>query len=261
MTSGSFRVTTTKGLLLMVFTSPGTDQGRPFMALSGSKRLAALSRGWARTAASTCRTLALASNAAPSRRKDVTMAPLLWFQWLDPALPPLLSPGYGRESDRDPPLFPWQPAGPAGAVGSVRSSRILLLPACCWATRPGAEDKLPLPRFASLQSSEVNMRAGPGETYPIMWTYQRAGLPVEIIEEFDIWRRIRDHDGVVGWVKSTLLVGKRHVIVRDEQRPLRKPGRSRRPAGRPRRSRRHPARCWNAAAIGAGWKSRAIRAG
>ena len=67
----------------------------------------------------------------------------------------------------------------------------------------------------------VNMRAGPGETYPIMWTYQRAGLPVEIIEEFDIWRRIRDHDGVVGWVKSTLLVGKRNVIVRDSQRPLR----------------------------------------
>ncbi len=92
----------------------------------------------------------------------------------------------------------------------------ILLPAAA-----GAEDKLPLPRFASLQSGEVNMRAGPGETYPILWTYQRAGLPVEIIEEFDIWRRIRDHDGVVGWVKSTLLVGKRHVLVRDEQRPLR----------------------------------------
>ncbi|WP_374653315.1 SH3 domain-containing protein [Dongia sp.] len=84
-----------------------------------------------------------------------------------------------------------------------------------------AQDKLPLPRFASLQSGEVNMRTGPGETYPILWTYQRAGLPVEIIEEFDIWRRIRDHDGVVGWVKSTLLVGKRHVLVRDSQRPLR----------------------------------------
>jgi SH3-like domain-containing protein len=47
-------------------------------------------------------------------------------------------------------------------------------------------------------------------------------MPVEIIEEFDIWRRIRDHDGIVGWVKSTLLVGKRHALVRDEQRPLRR---------------------------------------
>ena len=84
-----------------------------------------------------------------------------------------------------------------------------------------AQEKLPLPRFASLQSAKVNMRTGPGETYPIVWTYQRANLPVEIIEEFEIWRRIRDHDGVVGWVKGTLLAGKRHVLVRDEQRTLR----------------------------------------
>lgn len=93
-----------------------------------------------------------------------------------------------------------------------------------------AEDRLPLPRFVSLQSGEVNMRAGPGESYPILWIYQRAGLPVEIIEEFDVWRRIRDHDGVVGWVKSTLLSGKRHVIVRDQQQPLRE---SAEPAARP----------------------------
>ncbi|MBL8710809.1 MAG: SH3 domain-containing protein, partial [Rhodospirillaceae bacterium] len=83
------------------------------------------------------------------------------------------------------------------------------------------EGKLPLPRFASLQSGEVNMRRGPGETYPIMWTYQRANLPVEIIEEFENWRRIRDHDGVVGWVKATLLTGKRHALVRDQRRSLR----------------------------------------
>jgi SH3-like domain-containing protein len=83
------------------------------------------------------------------------------------------------------------------------------------------DSKLPLPRFASLQSGKVNMRAGPGETYPILWTYQRTNLPVEIIEEFEIWRRIRDHDGVVGWVKGTLLSGKRHALVRDQQRALR----------------------------------------
>lgn len=103
-----------------------------------------------------------------------------------------------------------------------RLAFIIALAAAWFGVTPAlAQDKLPLPRFASLQSGEVNMRSGPGETYPIMWTYQRAGLPIEIIEEFDIWRRVRDHDGVVGWVKSTLLVGKRHVIVRDSQRPLR----------------------------------------
>jgi SH3-like domain-containing protein len=84
--------------------------------------------------------------------------------------------------------------------------------------RPALAEELP--RFASLQSSEVNMRIGPGEDYPILWIYRRAGLPVEIIEEFDLWRRVRDHDGVVGWVRANLLSGKRNVLVRDRRRAL-----------------------------------------
>ncbi len=79
-----------------------------------------------------------------------------------------------------------------------------------------------MPRFAALQSSKVNLRAGPGETYPVQWVYQRAGLPVEIIEEFDVWRKIRDHDGITGWVRGTLLTGKRHAIVMGQQRTLRR---------------------------------------
>jgi SH3-like domain-containing protein len=81
-------------------------------------------------------------------------------------------------------------------------------------------DKLPLPRFASLDSTEVNLRAGPGETYPKLWRYQRDGMPVEIIEEFDVWRRVRDYQGVVGWVKSTLLSGRRTAIVVDSRRAI-----------------------------------------
>jgi SH3-like domain-containing protein len=81
-------------------------------------------------------------------------------------------------------------------------------------------EKQPLPRFASLDSSEVNLRAGPGETYPKLWLYQRNGMPVEIIEEFDVWRRVRDYQGVVGWVKSTLLSSKRTAIVTEKQRAL-----------------------------------------
>lgn len=49
-----------------------------------------------------------------------------------------------------------------------------------------------LPRFVSLRADEVNMRAGPGEQYPIEWVYQRSGLPLEVIAEFDHWRRVRD---------------------------------------------------------------------
>jgi SH3-like domain-containing protein len=95
---------------------------------------------------------------------------------------------------------------------------LVLLPAPA-----GAEDtKLPLPRYASLEADEVNMRAGPGETYPKLWVYQRRGMPVEIIEEFDIWRRVKDYQGVVGWVKGSLLSGHRTAIVTETRRTLRK---------------------------------------
>ena len=83
------------------------------------------------------------------------------------------------------------------------------------------QEHLPLPRFASLDSSEVNLRAGPGKDYPILWVYQRRGLPVEIIQEFDTWRRIRDRDGTVGWVQQNLLSGKRGALIIDEARTLR----------------------------------------
>lgn len=86
--------------------------------------------------------------------------------------------------------------------------------------RPGRTN-LPLPRFVSLASNEVNMRAGPGSQYPIEWVYQRRGLPVEVIDEFDNWRRIRDWQGTTGWVHGSLLSGKRTIrIVGEELVPV-----------------------------------------
>ncbi len=72
---------------------------------------------------------------------------------------------------------------------------------------------LPLPRFVSLRSNKTHMRTGPGQRYPIKWFYQHAGLPVEIIQEFENWRKIRDNTGEVGWVHKSLLSGRRTVIV------------------------------------------------
>ncbi|TXH35985.1 MAG: hypothetical protein E6Q98_13090 [Rhodospirillaceae bacterium] len=82
------------------------------------------------------------------------------------------------------------------------------------------ETKLPVPRFVSLDSNLVNLRAGPGKEYPILWVYQRKGLPVEIIQEFDTWRRIRDRDGTIGWVQGNLLSGKRTVQIIGEQHAI-----------------------------------------
>jgi SH3-like domain-containing protein len=81
-------------------------------------------------------------------------------------------------------------------------------------------ENLPLPRYASFKSGEVNLRAGPGENYPKQWVYQRAGMPVEIFEEWDTWRRIRDYQGVVGWVSVNLLTSKRTAVVVETRRVL-----------------------------------------
>lgn len=71
---------------------------------------------------------------------------------------------------------------------------------------------LPLPRFASLKASRVNMRVGPGTEYASSWLYTRPGLPVEIIAEFENWRRIRDAEGTEGWVYHSMLSGQRTAV-------------------------------------------------
>lgn len=79
---------------------------------------------------------------------------------------------------------------------------------------------LPIPRFVSLKSSEVNMRVGPGERYPIEWVYRRKNWPVEVVEEFGHWRKIRDFEGTGGWVHKNLLAGTRSAIILNQRTPL-----------------------------------------
>jgi SH3-like domain-containing protein len=92
------------------------------------------------------------------------------------------------------------------------------------------DDALPLPRFVSLKASDVNMRTGPGTRYPIDWIYQRRGLPVEITAEFDNWRRVRDSQGVVGWIYQSLLSGRRTALVAQSERIFRRAPNSGAPA-------------------------------
>jgi SH3-like domain-containing protein len=72
---------------------------------------------------------------------------------------------------------------------------------------------LPVPRFASMRSDDVNVRTGPGTRYPVEWVFQRKNMPVEVISEFDTWRRIRDWQGATGWVHQSMLTGKRTAVV------------------------------------------------
>lgn len=93
-------------------------------------------------------------------------------------------------------------------------------------TKPGEEEKpagtgLPLPRFAALRSDDVNLRAGPGTRYPIEWVYKRRDLPMEIEREFEVWRLVKDPDGIRGWVHQATLTGRRTFLVQGTDATLR----------------------------------------
>jgi SH3-like domain-containing protein len=60
----------------------------------------------------------------------------------------------------------------------------------------------------------VNLRVGPNTTFPIEWTFQRRDLPVMIVGEFQVWRRVRDVEGTEGWVHQSTLAGRRTALVR-----------------------------------------------
>src|ERR1700754_1057160 len=83
---------------------------------------------------------------------------------------------------------------------------------------------LPVPRYVSLKSDHVNVRAGPTKDNDVAWVYTRTGLPVEITAEFENWRRVRDSEGAEGWVYHSLLSGRRTAVVtmktKDELAPL-----------------------------------------
>lgn len=77
----------------------------------------------------------------------------------------------------------------------------------------GDSTGLQVPRFVSLKSDRVNVRVGPNRDQDVRWVYTRAGMPVEIVAEFENWRRIRDWEGSEGWVYHALLSGKRTAVV------------------------------------------------
>lgn len=80
-------------------------------------------------------------------------------------------------------------------------------------TKIGRETGLPLPRFVSFKRGSVNLRVGPGRKYEIKWNYRRRNLPVEVVQEFDQWRRVRDAEGTTGWVLHSMLSSKRTAII------------------------------------------------
>lgn len=72
---------------------------------------------------------------------------------------------------------------------------------------------LPIPRFVSLKSDRVHLRQGPGFDHKVLWVFRRAGMPVEVVMEFEAWRQVRDAEGTTGWVLQSLISGRRTVLI------------------------------------------------
>ena len=95
---------------------------------------------------------------------------------------------------------------------------VLIIPLYGFTQEPqkGQVTNLPIPRYVSLKVKEANARRGPSLSHKIDWIYKRQNMPLEIYAEYENWRRVRDFEGLGGWVHYTLLSGIRYVLVKNE---------------------------------------------
>jgi SH3-like domain-containing protein len=80
-------------------------------------------------------------------------------------------------------------------------------------TSTGSVTGLAIPRYVSLKPSDTPMREGPSKEHRIKWVFKREGVPVEITAEFENWRRVRDSEGVEGWVFHSRLSARRTALI------------------------------------------------
>ena len=105
----------------------------------------------------------------------------------------------------------WRLGSLAALVGSMLGASVM--PGHTAKDTNPTTSGLPIPRYVSLKTDHVNVRAGPTKDNDVAWVYTRTGLPVEITAEFENWRRVRDSEGSEGWVYHSLLSGRRTAVV------------------------------------------------
>lgn len=81
----------------------------------------------------------------------------------------------------------------------------------------------PVPRYVSLKFNRVNGRQGPSLQHPALWQYQRQGMPLIVVAEMDIWRKVRDINGDESWIRTQALSGKRTGITVQDTELHKKP--------------------------------------
>jgi SH3-like domain-containing protein len=79
---------------------------------------------------------------------------------------------------------------------------------------------LVVPRFASLRANRAFLRSGPGKEYPVLWVFVQPGVPLEVLYEWNVWRKVRDSEGAEGWMDRAMLSTERTVQILHSVRTL-----------------------------------------
>jgi SH3-like domain-containing protein len=69
------------------------------------------------------------------------------------------------------------------------------------------------PRYMSLGADLANGREGPSRDHRILWIYQRRGLPVKVVQEWQSWRKVEDPFGDQIWLLASKLQRQRTIYV------------------------------------------------
>ncbi len=84
----------------------------------------------------------------------------------------------------------------------------------------GKETGLPIPRYVSMKATRGNARKGSNIKYAVNWVFIKPGIPLRVLDEDGSWRLVETQDGVGGWMFSSLLTGKRTVLITRDNTPL-----------------------------------------
>ena|SRR5579872_3797903 len=74
------------------------------------------------------------------------------------------------------------------------------------------------PYYVSQRPDKAYLREGPSFDHKVLWVYQHKGYPFLVTAKFDVWRRVKDVDGTVGWMSVQMLSDNRTVLVTGKQR-------------------------------------------
>jgi SH3-like domain-containing protein len=81
------------------------------------------------------------------------------------------------------------------------------------AATPAADTPAIKPHYVSQREALAYMREGPSYDHKILWAYRHRGYPFLVTAGFDVWRRVVDPDGTVGWMSANMLSDQRTVLV------------------------------------------------